>query len=117
QDLNPQKGRHTLSVITPSYNEIATLERCVAGVMSIANANLALEIRSIAIAESLAARHTGIRVCDMQKIWAKGRPSGAEFLKRRAMSSGSKTHCARSRTGLLQAMRASLLASAMARTL
>src|SRR5262245_27173068 len=81
EDLNPQKGRHTLSLIIPCYNEIATLQRCVASVMNIANANLALEIiivddystdGSLAIAESLAARHTGIRVLRHAKNMGKG---------------------------------------------
>ena len=81
EDLNPQKGKHTLSVIIPCYNEITTLQRCVASVVSIANANLALDIiivddystdGSLAIAESLAARHTGIRVLRHAKNMGKG---------------------------------------------
>src|SRR5262245_9704112 len=81
EDLNPQKGRHTLSLIIPCYNEIATLQRCVASVMNIANANLALEIiivddystdGSLAIAETLAARDAGIRVLRHAKNMGKG---------------------------------------------
>src|SRR5262245_54547006 len=81
EDLNPQKGRHTLSLIIPCYNEIATLQRCVASVMNIANANLALEIiivddystdGSLAIANTLAARHQEIRVLRHAKNMGKG---------------------------------------------
>jgi glycosyltransferase involved in cell wall biosynthesis len=81
EDLNPKKGRHTLSVIIPCYNEITTLQRCVASVMSIANANLALEIiivddystdGSLAIAESLADRHKVIRLLRHAKNMGKG---------------------------------------------
>jgi glycosyltransferase involved in cell wall biosynthesis len=71
QEPNVQDGTHKLSVIIPCYNEMATLERCVADVMCIASDNLTLEIivvddhstdDSPLIAHNLAAQHEGIRV-------------------------------------------------------
>ena len=70
-NLNGQKETYRLSVIIPCYNEMATLQRCVASVMSIASDNLMLEIiivddcstdGSLAIANALAAQHSMIRV-------------------------------------------------------
>jgi glycosyltransferase involved in cell wall biosynthesis len=80
-DLNAQKQTHRLSVIIPCYNEIATLRRCVASVMSIAGDNLMLEIiivddcstdGSLAIANALAAQHSMIRVLRHAKNKGKG---------------------------------------------
>ena len=80
-DLNAQKQTYRLSVIIPCYNEIATLRRCVASVMSIAGDNLLLEIiivddcstdGSLAIANALAAQHSMIRVLRHAKNKGKG---------------------------------------------
>ena len=73
--------RPKLSVIIPCYNEMATLQRCVASVMNIASDSLALEIiivddcstdDSLSIANELAAQHQGIRVLPHAKNMGKG---------------------------------------------
>src|SRR6516165_6047803 len=80
-DLNVKRGAYTLSVIIPCYNEAATLQRCVAAVMSIATDNLLLEIiivddcstdDSLSIANGLAARHAIVRVLQHKKNMGKG---------------------------------------------
>ena len=80
-DLNAQKETYRLSVIIPCYNEMATLQRCVASVMSIASDNLTLEIiivddcstdDSPAIATELAAQHSMIRLLRHEKNTGKG---------------------------------------------
>src|SRR5215469_16693262 len=80
-DLNAQKETYRLSVIIPCYNEMATLQRCVASVMSIASDNLTLEIiivddcstdDSPAIATELAAQHSIIRLLRHAKNTGKG---------------------------------------------
>jgi glycosyltransferase involved in cell wall biosynthesis len=80
-NLNGQKGTYRLSVIIPCYNEMATLQRCVASVMSIASDNLMLEIiivddcstdGSFEIANALAAQHSVIRVLRHAKNTGKG---------------------------------------------
>ena len=80
-DFNVKRGAYTLSVIIPCYNEAATLQRCVAGVMSIATDNLLLEIiivddcstdDSLSIANGLAARHAIVRVLQHKKNMGKG---------------------------------------------
>src|SRR6516162_540863 len=80
-DLNVKRGAYTLSVIIPCYNEAATLQRCVAAVMSIATDNLLLEIiivddcsadNSLSIANALAARYSIVRVLQHKKNMGKG---------------------------------------------
>jgi dolichol-phosphate mannosyltransferase len=80
-DLNVKRGAYTLSVIIPCYNEVATLERCVASVMSIATDNLILEIiivddcstdDSLAIANAIAVRHPMVQVLQHKKNMGKG---------------------------------------------
>src|SRR5260370_15119681 len=80
-DLNAQKETYRLSVIIHCYNEMATLQRCVASVMSIASDNLTLEIiivddcstdDSPAIATELAAQHSMIRLLRHEKNTGKG---------------------------------------------
>jgi dolichol-phosphate mannosyltransferase len=70
-----------LSVIVPCYNEMATLQRCIASVTSIAKENLSLEIiivddcskdDSLATATALAARHSMIRIVQHKKNMGKG---------------------------------------------
>jgi len=65
-EANVQEETYKLSVVIPCYNEMATLERCVASVLSIASDNLILEIiivddcstdNSLSIANALAARY------------------------------------------------------------
>ena len=65
-EANVRGETYKLSVVIPCYNEMATLERCVASVMSIARDNFTLEIiivddcstdDSLSIANTLAARH------------------------------------------------------------
>jgi dolichol-phosphate mannosyltransferase len=81
QDPNVQDGIYTLSVIIPCYNEMATLERCIADVMRIAGDNLALEIiivddhsvdDSPVIAHKLATQYEGIRVFQHARNMGKG---------------------------------------------
>ncbi len=71
----------TLSIVIPCYNEEYTLANCVAKVMEIADAGLALQIiivddysqdRSYAIAQKLAARHPQIQVIRHSKNQGKG---------------------------------------------
>ena len=80
-DLNMKRGPYTLSVIIPCYNEAATLQRCVAAVMSIATDSLILEIiivddystdDSLSIANALAARHAIVQVLQHKKNMGKG---------------------------------------------
>jgi len=80
-DLNIKRQNYTLSVIIPCYNEMATLQRCIASVMSIASDNLALEIivvddcstdDSLAIASALAARCSIVRIVQHKKNMGKG---------------------------------------------
>jgi dolichol-phosphate mannosyltransferase len=80
-DLTAETITYTLSVIIPCYNEMATLQRCIAAVMSIASNNLILEIiivddcstdDSLAIANTLAARHSMVRVLQHKKNMGKG---------------------------------------------
>src|SRR5262245_38274655 len=75
------EGRTQLSIIIPCYNEMATLERCIASIMNIANDSLTLEIiivddcstdESLLIAHELAARHRGIRVLSHAQNMGKG---------------------------------------------
>jgi glycosyltransferase involved in cell wall biosynthesis len=78
---NVQKRTYKLSVIIPCYDEMATLQRCVANVMNIATDSLILEIiivddystdESLSIANSLAAQHEGIRVLRHAQNIGKG---------------------------------------------
>jgi glycosyltransferase involved in cell wall biosynthesis len=78
---NIQKKTYKLSVIIPCYDEMATLQRCVANVLNIANDSLILEIivvddcstdKSLSIANSLAAQHGGIRVLGHARNLGKG---------------------------------------------
>src|SRR5262249_41843144 len=100
-EANVQGETYKLSVVIPCYNEMATLDRCVASVLSIARDNFTLEIiivddsstdDGLSIANTLAARHQEIRVLRrgprirMRKIRAKAPLSGAESLKRPAIS-------------------------------
>jgi glycosyltransferase involved in cell wall biosynthesis len=80
-DLNAERPNYTLSVIVPCYNEMATLERCIASVISIAKDILTLEIiivddcsmdDSPATATALAARHPIVRVVQHKKNMGKG---------------------------------------------
>jgi glycosyltransferase involved in cell wall biosynthesis len=80
-ERNIQAGTFKLSVIIPCYNEMATLQRCITNVMAIANDNLAIEIivvddcstdDSLSIANSLAAKHQGIRVLRHAENMGKG---------------------------------------------
>ena len=70
-----------LSVIIPCYNEMATLQRCIAKVISIARDDLAVEVivvddcstdSSLSIANRLASQHQGIRVLQHSKNLGKG---------------------------------------------
>ena len=70
-----------LSVVIPCYNEMATLERCIASVMNIASGGPILEIiivddcstdESLSIAHDLAAQHKGLRVLAHAKNMGKG---------------------------------------------
>jgi dolichol-phosphate mannosyltransferase len=81
RQLDVKTKTPTLSVIIPCYNEMATLPRCVASVMSIAHDNLALEIiivddhstdESLSIARKLAAQHPAIRVLEHERNKGKG---------------------------------------------
>jgi dolichol-phosphate mannosyltransferase len=81
QDPNVQDGTYKLSVIIPCYNEMATLERCIADVMRIGSDNLTLEIivvddhstdASLLIAHNLAAQHDIIRVLRHARNMGKG---------------------------------------------
>jgi glycosyltransferase involved in cell wall biosynthesis len=69
------------AVIVPCYNEMATLQRCIASVISIAKDTLTLEIiivddcstdDSLATATALAARHSMVRVVQHKKNTVKG---------------------------------------------
>ena len=82
-DSNPQKETYRLSVIIPCYNEMATLQRCVARVMSIASDNLTQTI--LLLTTQL------FEFYSMKRIWAKERRSGAEFPKRQATLLRSRT--------------------------
>jgi glycosyltransferase involved in cell wall biosynthesis len=79
--LNVERSNYTLSVIVPCYNEMATLQRSIASVISIAKDNLPLEIiivddcstdDSLATATALAARHPMVRVVQHKKNMGKG---------------------------------------------
>jgi len=81
EERNIQGRTLTLSVIIPCYNEMATLQRCIADVMGIASDNLSIEIividdcstdNSLSIANSLAAKHQEIRVLRHAKNMGKG---------------------------------------------
>jgi dolichol-phosphate mannosyltransferase len=81
EESNVQAGACKLSVIIPCYNEMATLQRCIASVMRIGGDNLTLEIiivddcstdDSLSIANALAARHQGIRVLQHAENMGKG---------------------------------------------
>jgi glycosyltransferase involved in cell wall biosynthesis len=80
-DSNVGRGTCTLSVIIPCYNEVATLQHCVASLISIASDKLTLEIiivddcstdDSLAIANTLANRHSMVRVLQHKKNLGKG---------------------------------------------
>ena len=80
-ESNVQKRPYKLSVIIPCYDEMATLQRCVANVLNIANDSLILEIiivddcstdKSLSIANSLAAQHREIRVLPHARNMGKG---------------------------------------------
>jgi len=81
REANVQEETYKLSVVIPCYNEMATLERCVASVLSIASGNLTLEIiivddcstdNSLSIANALAARYSLVRVLQHKKNMGKG---------------------------------------------
>jgi dolichol-phosphate mannosyltransferase len=80
-ELNVEKATCKLSVIIPCYNEMATLQRCIANVTNIASDSLTLEIiivddyskdESLSIANKLAAQHQGIRVLQHPHNMGKG---------------------------------------------
>jgi dolichol-phosphate mannosyltransferase len=78
-EANVQEETYKLSVVIPCYNEMATLERCVARVLSIASDNLEIIIvddcstdDSFSIANTLARRHQEIRVLRHAKNTGKG---------------------------------------------
>jgi len=80
-ESNIRKRTHKLSVIIPCYNEMATLRRCVANVINIANDSLTLEIiivddhsadESPSIANGLSAQHEEIRVLRHPRNVGKG---------------------------------------------
>jgi hypothetical protein len=100
EESNVQEGACKLSVIIPCYNEMATLQRCIASVMRIGGDNLTLEIiivddcstdDSFRLQTLLLLDTKESEFCGMQKIWAKGPLSVPEFLKRPAISLRSRT--------------------------
>jgi len=78
----PKPIRHTrLSIVIPCYNEERTLKKCVERVLSIADANLSLEViivddrsvdKSASIASELERKHPEIRVLKHEKNQGKG---------------------------------------------
>ena len=81
KEPNIQERISKLSVIVPCYNEMATLQRCIAKVISIARDDLAVEVvvvddcstdSSLSIANRLASQHQGIRVLRHAKNLGKG---------------------------------------------
>lgn len=80
----------TLSVVIPCYNEESTLEKCIAKVLEIADADLSMEIiivddgsldNSLRIARELAARHAAIVVHAHDKNQGKGAALRTGFAK------------------------------------
>jgi glycosyltransferase involved in cell wall biosynthesis len=80
-DRRIRKNLWTLSVIVPCFNEAATLAECIANLMNIASARLALEViivddcstdESLSIARKLAADHRGIRILEHSRNSGRG---------------------------------------------
>jgi glycosyltransferase involved in cell wall biosynthesis len=76
-----REGRTTVSVVVPCFNEEKTLKKCVERVLAIADSSLSPEIiivddcsadQSLAIAKSLQAGHSEIKVLSHDKNQGKG---------------------------------------------
>ena len=79
--MRDTKRRIKLSIIIPCYNEMATLDRCITGVVNIESDTIVVEIiivddcstdESFSIAQNLAARHPQVRVLTHSKNMGKG---------------------------------------------